>query len=91
MAGVPVPDRPNTQSNASPWFKVLVSRRCAHPDDEKWVGYLGCFSSALQLPGLASPTARRTFSKGSGNDSRLGNLDSPVLGAVSFGPRAELI
>jgi hypothetical protein len=49
MAEAPVPDRPNIQSNVSPWLKVPASRRCAHPDDEKWAGYLGCCCSVFGL------------------------------------------
>jgi len=61
MAEAPVPDRPNIQSNASPYLKVP-----GHAD-------------------VLIATSRTRFAalnKGSGNDSWLGNLDSPVLGGV---------
>jgi hypothetical protein len=51
MAEAPVPDRPNIQSNVPRGLRLrsLVSRRCAHPDDESWAGYLGCCCSVFGL------------------------------------------
>jgi len=36
MVRAPVPDRPNTHSNASPWLKVPGSRERAHPGILGW-------------------------------------------------------
>jgi hypothetical protein len=58
LMGLPFRIAPPLKATPPRGLRSLVSRRCANPDDEKWAGYLGCCSSALQLPGLASPTAR---------------------------------
>jgi hypothetical protein len=83
MAETPAPDRPSTQSNVSPWLKVPghadVLTRTMRGGCATWAA--AAQSSALRLPELASP-AGWPFSKGSGNDSRLGSLDTPVLGGV---------
>jgi hypothetical protein len=46
MAEAPVPDRPNTQSNVSPWLKVH-----GHADVlvRTKAGYLGCCCSVFGL------------------------------------------
>ena len=75
MAEAPVPDRPNTQSNGSPWLKVPghadVLTRTMRGGCATWAA---AQSSALRLSELASPTARWPFTKASGNDSRLSSL-----------------
>jgi hypothetical protein len=64
MAEAPVPDRPNTQSNGSPWFKVPghadVLTRTMRGGCATWAA---AQSSALRLSELASPTARWPFPK----------------------------